>query len=141
MLVACCLVCGLWSVATLKRGTVSPAVCPRLFEFVTTLTFRALRRNHMVSTAFGAIEKKKRQSETRKARRLCAVRPQPRLGRECCVRMQRVVDQCCRCGTMWTLVFSLETEGLRDESCDLCTHDYSCISTHSRAPLLWRGYL
>ena len=28
--------------------------------------------------------------------------------------MQRVIDQCCRCGTMWTLVFSLETEGLRD---------------------------
>ena len=30
--------------------------------------------------------------------------------------MQRVIDQCCRCGTMWTLVFSLETEGTRDFS-------------------------
>ena len=42
--------------------------------------------------------------------------------------MQRVIDQRCRCETMWTLVFSLETEGLRDftDWCDLkaviCVH-------------------
>ena len=38
-----------------KRVTVTPAVCPRLFEMLTTLTFGALRRNHTVSTAFATI--------------------------------------------------------------------------------------
>ena len=42
---------------------VTPAVCPRLFEFLTTLTFGAQRRHHIVSTAFETIAKKKRARE------------------------------------------------------------------------------
>ena len=38
---------------------VTPAVCPRLFEFLTTLTLGALGRNHIVSTVFGSIAKKR----------------------------------------------------------------------------------
>ena len=41
--------------ATSKRVMVTPA---RLFEFLTTLTFRVLHRNHIVSTEF-VIEQKK----------------------------------------------------------------------------------
>ena len=44
---------------------VTPVVCPRLFEFLTTLTVGAQRRNHTVSTAFETITKK---TETVKAR-------------------------------------------------------------------------
>ena len=44
--------------STFKRVTVTPAVCPRLFEILTTLTFRALGRSHIVSTAFETIAKK-----------------------------------------------------------------------------------
>ena len=36
---------------------VTPVVYPRVFEFVTTLTIGALRKNHIVSTTFGAITK------------------------------------------------------------------------------------
>ena len=38
---------------------VTPAVCPRLFEFLTTLTFGAQARHHNVSTAFETIAQKK----------------------------------------------------------------------------------
>ena len=62
--------------------------------------------------------------------------------------LQRVIDLRSCDGTMWTPVFSLETEGLCDftqcrdmTTVNLCAHDYPCNSTHSRAPLLWRGYL
>ena len=44
-----------------KRVTVTPAVCPRSFEFLTTLTFGALRRNHIVPTGFETIAKKKKR--------------------------------------------------------------------------------
>ena len=54
----CCVVCGYPS----KRFLVTPAVCPRLFAFLTTLTVRALHKNHIVSTAFETIAK----TETKK---------------------------------------------------------------------------
>ena len=47
------------------RVMVTPAVYPRWFELLTTLTFRALGRNHIVSIAFETIAKKR---ETKKAR-------------------------------------------------------------------------
>ena len=47
--------------ATSQRAMVTPAVCPRLFEFLTTLTFRAMGRNHIGSTPHETIAKKKRQ--------------------------------------------------------------------------------
>ena len=62
VLVVCCGVVA-WSVATLKRVTVTSVVRPRLFVFLTTLTFRALRKNHIVSTAIEAIEKRKEQKQ------------------------------------------------------------------------------
>ena len=37
------------------RVKVTPVVFPRLFEFLTTLTFGALRRSHIVSTVFVAV--------------------------------------------------------------------------------------
>ena len=62
--------------------------------------------------------------------------------------MQRAVDLRSCDGTMWTPLFSLETEGLCDftqcrdmTTVNLCALDYPCNSTHSRAPLLWRGCL
>ena len=42
--------------ATFKKVIVTPAL---IFEFVTTLTYGALRINHIVSTAFETIAKKK----------------------------------------------------------------------------------
>ena len=42
------------------------AVCPRVFEILTTLTFGALRGNHIVSTAFETVE---RNTEAKKVRR------------------------------------------------------------------------
>ena len=67
-LCACVVVCVLcyvavWSVATLKRATVTPVVRQRLSELLTTLSFRALGRSHIVSTAFEAIEKKTHKTE------------------------------------------------------------------------------
>ena len=55
----CCVVCCDPS----KRFMVTPVVCPRLFEFLATLTFGALRKNHNVSTAFETIAKKKRRKQ------------------------------------------------------------------------------
>ena len=52
--------------ATFKRVMVSPAVCPRLFEFLTTLTF-GQRGDRTVSKAFETIDKKITNTETRKA--------------------------------------------------------------------------
>ena len=69
---ACDVVFGVWSVATLKRFIVTPAVCPRLFEFLTTLTFGALRKNHTVSRALEVIEKA-HKTETKRTRRPRAV--------------------------------------------------------------------
>ena len=46
--------------ATFKRVMVTPA---RLFEFLTTLTFGALRRNHMVSTVFETVVRKAKKKE------------------------------------------------------------------------------
>ena len=52
--------------ATFKRGhVVTPAVCPRLFEVLTTLTLGALRNNHTVSTAFENIVQKKKKKQGR----------------------------------------------------------------------------
>ena len=52
-----------WSLATLKRVTVTPAVSPRLFEFFTTLTLEALRKNHIVATACETIAKKNTETK------------------------------------------------------------------------------
>ena len=57
--VVCCCVVVMWSAATLMRVMVTPAVCPRLFEFLTALPLGALRKNHFVSTEFETITKKK----------------------------------------------------------------------------------
>ena len=43
-----------------KRFIVTPLLCPRLYEFLTTLTCGALRKTHILSTAFD-VEKKKAQ--------------------------------------------------------------------------------
>ena len=48
--------------ATFEKVVVTPAVCPRLFEFLTTLTFGAQRRNHIASTPSVAIAKKQKKS-------------------------------------------------------------------------------
>ena len=77
--------------ATFERVMVTPAVCPRLFEFLTTLTFGALRRNHMVSTPFETVAKKKskrRDTEGSFVRVQSAInhylsRIQPKLERKC----------------------------------------------------------
>ena len=47
--------------ATCQRVMVTLIACPRLFEFLTTLTFGAQRRNHIVSTALRPSENMKRQ--------------------------------------------------------------------------------
>ena len=70
---ACVVVFGVWSVAILKRFIVTPAVCPRLFEFLTTWTFGALRKNHIVSRAHEVIENKTHKTETKKTSRPRAV--------------------------------------------------------------------
>ena len=49
--------------ATLKRVMFTPVVCPRMLEFLTTLTFGAQRRNHIVSTAIETIAKKKEKQK------------------------------------------------------------------------------
>ena len=41
--------------ANFKRVTVTPPVCPRLFEILTTLTFGAQRENRIVSTALETV--------------------------------------------------------------------------------------
>ena len=75
-----------------KRFIVTPVVCPRLFEIITTLTSRALRRNHIVPSASVATKKKRTRQRQRKP--IVYVRSamyhespnaQPKLGRECCV--------------------------------------------------------
>ena len=58
-------------------------VCPRLFVILTTLTFGALRRNHIVSTAFETIAKKKKTGfvvHVRSAMYREVSRTQPKLG-------------------------------------------------------------
>ena len=67
----CVLWCVLWICCCVVfwlplRVTVTPVVCQRLFEFLTTLTFRALGRNHIVSTAFETIAKKKEKQDRNK---------------------------------------------------------------------------
>ena len=49
---------------TSLRVMVTLAVGPRMFEFLTMLTFGALRRNHIVSTEFETIAKKKEGSSS-----------------------------------------------------------------------------
>ena len=60
--VVCVLWCVLWcvwSVATLERDSwLLLSLVSACFEFLATLTFGALRRNHSVSTAFETIAKK-----------------------------------------------------------------------------------
>ena len=51
--------------AAFKRVMVIPVVCPCLFASLTTLTFRALGSNHIVSTQFETIAKKKKQRQER----------------------------------------------------------------------------
>ena len=47
--------------ATFKRVMVTPAVCPRLFGILTTLTFGAQRKNHIASKLIETISKKSDQ--------------------------------------------------------------------------------
>ena len=61
--VVCCGAVVVWSVATFERIMVTHAACPRLFEILTTLTFRALGRTHIVSTALETIAKKKNRDK------------------------------------------------------------------------------
>ena len=69
------------------RVMVSPAVCPRLFEFLTTLTLGAQRRHHIVSTAFETIAKKKSKGRLvfliRSAIYHELLRTPPKLGGKC----------------------------------------------------------
>ena len=51
----------------LRRSRVTPAVCPRLFEILTTLTFRALGKTSHCVKPVDPIDKKKK-TETGKAR-------------------------------------------------------------------------
>ena len=51
------------------REMVTPVVGPRMFEILTTLTFGALHRNHMVTKRFGTIANKK---QTQRQGRLVA---------------------------------------------------------------------
>ena len=53
----CDVVLLLWSVATCERVMVTPAVCPRMFEFLATLIVGAQRENHIVSTVFETMAK------------------------------------------------------------------------------------
>ena len=49
---------------------VTPAIYPRVFEILTTLTFGALRKSHSVSPTFEDITKKKnKKTKTMKPRR------------------------------------------------------------------------
>ena len=49
--------------ATIMSVIVTPAVCPRLIEFLTMLTFGAHRRKHIVSTPCETIAKKKTETK------------------------------------------------------------------------------
>ena len=65
----------------------TPAASPRLFEFLTTLTFGTLRSNHFVLTAFETTAKKRRQGmlfvHMRSAFYQELTRPQPKLEEKC----------------------------------------------------------
>ena len=54
---------GRHHLATIKRVMVTPAVCPRWIEILSTLTFGAPRKNHIVSTAFETRRKKHRDRQ------------------------------------------------------------------------------
>ena len=60
--ICCCCCCG--ALYPSKRFAVTPAVCPRLFEFLTTLTFGALRENHIVSPSRTSQKEQKNNNET-----------------------------------------------------------------------------
>ena len=55
-------------VATIMRVIVTPAVCPRLFEILTRLTFGAQRRKHCVNSIWDRRKKKNRDKEARRPR-------------------------------------------------------------------------
>ena len=55
----------------------TPAVCQRLFGFLTTLTFTALRKNRIVSAAFDTIAKNKKMKPR-----------SPRVGQQCIMKCQ-----------------------------------------------------
>ena len=81
-------------VATFKRVTVILAVCQRLFEILTTLTFGAQRRNNIVSTALETVSKK---TEMKKARCPRAISNLSRIVKST-TEVGREVRQCwCRC--------------------------------------------
>ena len=73
------------------------AVCPRLFEFLTTLTFGALRKNHIVSTALETVAKKNKRIRQKQRKPVVHVRSamyhessrtQLKFGRGCYVKKQ-----------------------------------------------------
>ena len=61
----CCVCCGVVCDNSSKRFMVTPVVYPRVFEFVPSLTTGTLRKNHIVSTTFGAITKTKKKRISR----------------------------------------------------------------------------
>ena len=50
----------------LSEVSFTPALSPRLFEFLTTLTCGARRRSHVVSTAVETVAKKKTQTQRKR---------------------------------------------------------------------------
>ena len=63
---------GIWLPSI--RVLVTPAVYPRVFEILTILTFGALRKNHIVSTAFETIAKTKNAKDRYKRKKVAHVR-------------------------------------------------------------------
>ena len=61
------------------------ADCPRLFEFLTTLTFGAQNRNHIVPTALETIAKKEGSLSTCGKQCITNCQETTEFGRECCV--------------------------------------------------------
>ena len=72
-----------------RRFVLTPAVYPRVLEILTTLTFGALRKNHIMSKAFEAIKKKESQKQrkpvvhVRSAMYHESSRTRPKLGKGC----------------------------------------------------------
>ena len=74
--------------ATSMTVMVTPPVCPRLLEFLNTLTFGAQRRNIIVSTAFETIAKKTQRQRRLVVHMRSAIyhelsRTQPKLEEKC----------------------------------------------------------
>ena len=90
------LLCGLWLFLRESRFPLR-GFCPRLFEFLITLTFDTLRRSRIVSTVFDVIEKEKRtrQNQSKPVVHVRSImyhessRTEPKLKRECYVEKKK----------------------------------------------------